>query len=375
MENKDAIELLKKYQAGKCTEKEKALLETWYLHRGSENEMDMPVDALERLLDEVWESLPVHQPAKTNVRPFYIIRAAAASVLLLLSVGAYFLLKTPERQQIVRHDQIVPGGNKAVLTLANGRQIMLTDAKNGTVAQQGGTMVSKTANGQVTYNVSTTGNSVEVVYNVMTTPRGGTWMLTLADGTKVWLNSISSIKYPTAFTGKERNVEITGEAYFEVAHNRDKPFHVTAGGQRIEVLGTHFNINAYPEEAAVKTTLLEGSVKLVKSLAGSAVESVILKPGQQAQVAAQIKVIKHADTDQVMAWKNGLFSFEKVSLQEVLRQLSRWYDVDVVYNGNIEPRKFGGEIGRDLNLSEVLDGLKASGVHFSVQGRRLIVMP
>jgi hypothetical protein len=335
--------------------------------------MDFPVDALERLLDEVWESLPVHQPVKTNVRPLYIMRAVAASVLLLLSVGVYFFLKPQQKQQIARHDQVVPGGNKAILTLANGQKIILTDAKNGAVARQGNIVVNKTAGGQVTYQVSNSTKSGQEVYNTMTTPRGGTWGLTLSDGTRVWLNSVSSIKYPTAFTGKERNVEITGEAYFEVAHNRTQPFHVTAGGQRVEVLGTHFNINAYPEEDAVKTTLLQGSVKLVKS-SGTTMESVILKPGQQAQVAAQIKVIKHADTDQVMAWKNGLFSFEKVSLQEVLRQLSRWYDVEVVYKGNIEPRKFGGEIGRDLNLSEVLDGLKASGVHFSLQGRRLIVM-
>jgi ferric-dicitrate binding protein FerR (iron transport regulator) len=373
MKNTDAVELLKKYRTGKCTEKEKALLETWYLQEATKSEMDFPVDALERLLDEVWESLPIHQPVKTNVRPLYIMRAVAASVLLLLSVGVYFFLKPQQKQQIARHDQVVPGGNKAILTLANGQKIILTDAKNGAVARQGNIVVNKTAGGQVTYQVSNSTKSGQEVYNTMTTPRGGTWGLTLSDGTRVWLNSVSSIKYPTAFTGKERNVEITGEAYFEVAHNRTQPFHVTAGGQRVEVLGTHFNINAYPEEDAVKTTLLQGSVKLVKS-SGTTMESVILKPGQQAQVAAQIKVIKHADTDQVMAWKNGLFSFEKVSLQEVLRQLSRWYDVEVVYKGNIEPRKFGGEIGRDLNLSEVLDGLKASGVHFSLQGRRLIVM-
>jgi ferric-dicitrate binding protein FerR (iron transport regulator) len=206
----------------------------------------------------------------------------------------------------------------------------------------------------------------------MSTPRGGQYALKLPDGTQVWLNSASSITYPTAFTGNERTVSITGEAYFEVMNDKSKPFHVMVNDMDVLVLGTHFNINSYQEERAVRTTLLEGSVKISQG----ASTGVILTPGQQAKVEQQqIKVINGADLEQVMAWKNGLFNFNKLSLEEIIRQLSRWYDVDVVYQGTIAPKKFGGEIERDLNLLEVLDVLKEAGVHFSIEGKRLIVMP
>jgi ferric-dicitrate binding protein FerR (iron transport regulator) len=212
----------------------------------------------------------------------------------------------------------------------------------------------------------------DVMYNTMNTPPGGQYKLKLPDGTNVWLNAASSITYPTAFMGKDRTVTITGEAYFEVANDRLKPFHVKVNEMDVEVFGTHFNVNAYNDEPAVKTTLLEGSVKVSKYAA-----SVILKPGEQTSVSQSSYPSQPipVETDLVMAWKNGLFNFNKVSLQDVMKQIARWYDVQIVYQGEIRPKKFGGEIQRDLNLSEVLEGLKETGIHFRIEGKKLIVLP
>ncbi len=301
---------------------------------------------------------------------------AAAAVMLLVSGSAYLWMNHHKNEPPVAaagkplpHD-VLPGGNKAILTLANGGTIILDSTANGTLAQQGNASVVKLANGQLAY--TTAGKETgPVLYNTMTTPRGGQYKIQLPDGTDVWLNAASSITYPTAFTGSERTVTVTGEVYFEVAKDKAKPFHVKVNNLFVDVLGTHFNINSYGDETAVKTTLLEGSVKIT---AGK--ENRMLRPGEQAQVAQhRVTVVSNADIDQVMAWKNGLFNFNKLSLQEVLRQLSRWYDVEVVYQGTLTPRKFGGEIQRDLNLSEVLDGLRETGVHFSIDGKKLIVTP
>ena len=301
---------------------------------------------------------------------------AAAAIILLLFTGAYLWMTRHKNEQSLaagskplQHD-VLPGGNKAILTLANGQKIMLDSAANGTLVQQGNTKVIKLANGQLAYTPAGKDKGV-VLYNTMTTPRGGQYKIQLPDGTDVWLNAASSVTYPTAFTGADRRVTITGEVYFEVAKDKAKPFRVNVNEVKVEVLGTHFNINSYGDETAIKTTLLEGSVKIT---AGK--DNRMLKPGEQAQVAQQrVTIVNNADLGQVMAWKNGLFNFNKLSLREVLRQLSRWYDVEVVYQGDVTPRKFGGEIQRDLNLSEVLDGLRETGIHFSIDGKKLVVTP
>jgi ferric-dicitrate binding protein FerR (iron transport regulator) len=245
---------------------------------------------------------------------------------------------------------------------------------NGVVTTQGKTTVS-ISNGKLVYNTGTDGN--EVLYNTMTTPKGREYQLVLPDGTTVWLNAASSITYPTAFTGKNRNVAITGEAYFEVVKDQTKPFHVKMNDTEVEVLGTHFNINAYPDEASINTTLLEGSVRVIRKN-----NMAMLKPGQQAQVntsspadAAGITVTSNADLDQVMAWKNGSFQFDGVPLSAAMRQLSRWYDVEVVYEKGVPDIKLGGEMKRDLNLSQVLKGLGKLGVNCKVEGKKLVVAP
>jgi len=307
--------------------------------------------------------------------------AAAASILLFLSVSGYFLWhKQAPGKQIAhnqpRHYDIAPGGNKAILTLANGKQIALTDAKNGTLAKQGAITINKTSNGQIIYTAAATIAQTPqlIAYNTITTPRGGQYQLTLADGTKVWLNAASSIKYPTAFTGNERRVEITGEAYFEVVHNAAKPFRVICNGQTVEDIGTHFNINAYSDEKAVKTTLLEGSVKV-----SSTGEDKILKPGEQSQLESGNIHVANANVDEVVAWKNGLFDFTDANVADVMRQLARWYDVDVEYQGKIPETLFTGKLHRNVNASQILDILSYFKVQFKIENegakKKIIVMP
>lgn len=298
--------------------------------------------------------------------------AVAASILLALGIGSYFIFfNQPKQNEIVKtdlpKDVEAPKGTKAMITLANGQKVLLDSLTSGTLAIQGNVNVVKTADGQIVYN----GSSTEIEYNTMFNPRGSKVVnLTLSDGTKVWLNSESSLRYPIAFAGNERGVEITGEAYFEVAKDAKKKFIVSGNGVTTEVLGTHFNVNTYTDESSVKVTLLEGSVKVTKAaLTG------LLKPGQQAQVSSEIKVVNGVDVDEVMAWKNGRFQFNKASLQEVMRQIARWYDVEISYEGKITPQQFGGKMQRDLNLSEVLDGLAKSQVHFRIEGKKVVVMP
>ncbi len=309
------------------------------------------------------------------VRGIHAIRRwgwAAAVLTLLVSTAAYFLLKpSPAKPVMVAVADIAPGSNKAVLTLADGSEMLLDSAGNRTI-QQGGTAIKQTG-GNLQYNA--TGNEAAGSYNTLTTPRGGQFRVTLPDGTKVWLNAASSLRYPTAFTGNERNVSITGEAYFEVAKNEEMPFRVAINATNtIEVLGTSFNVNAYTDGNYISTTLLTGLVR-VRSGNGQAV----LKPGQQAHATAAqpfVRVLEHADISKAIAWKNGLFNFQDADLKEVMQQLSRWYDIEVVYEHGIPDLQFIGEIDRSMPLSEVLKGLQMSGVNFRVEeGRRLVVYP
>jgi ferric-dicitrate binding protein FerR (iron transport regulator) len=276
---------------------------------------------------------------------------------------------------------IPPGRDGAILTLADGRQVVLDSLGNGVIATQNGTQV-ELKNGELAYNKNA--GVVVPVYNNLTTPKGRQFQLKLPDGSRVWLNAASSIRYPTAFSGKDRRVAVTGEAYFEVAHDKTKPFIVDIpsttgepGGSSIEVLGTQFNINAYDNEQSIKTTLLEGSVKIVKRQTANGKENpVILKPGQQAVLHdAQLTIHDHADIDKALAWKNGFFNFEDASLQEVMRQLERWYNIEVVYEKNIPDIRFGGKMSNDVSLSGLLRSLQEMEVHFRVEGRKLIVLP
>jgi len=385
-------ELLDRYLSGACSPEEQKQVEQWLDRQETGDNAWAQMDAsakaawMASLYRDIRHTVAAGDEPniiQAPVIPFYrrtLFRvSAAAMVLLLLGSGMYYWLgrQKPATTVAVRQParDVAPGGNKAVLTLAGGEQIVLDSAANGLLTQQGGTGIHK-QDGQIVYDRPRAADPgyQALVYNTMTTPRGGQYQLTLPDGTKVWLNAASSIHYPTAFAGKERRVSVTGEVYFEVAHTGN-PFIVeinAASGKQaeVEVLGTHFNINAYDDEPAIHTTLLEGKVRI--SAGGT-----ILLPGQQAQLSVaggSPQVVSRVDTEQVMAWKNHLFKFDSVDLKKVMRQLARWYNIDVSYEGNAPVSEmFFGEMQRSLNLSQVLKGLGGMGVHFRIEGRRLIV--
>ncbi|MES2275925.1 MAG: FecR domain-containing protein [Bacteroidota bacterium] len=302
--------------------------------------------------------------------------AIAASLLFFLSIGGYFLIhKDPDTQtsrQLVTH--VKKEFNKAMLTLANGKKIDLSDAKSGELVKESGLKIYKDRQGKLTYVVQGGDSDATqpISYNTMETPKGGQWHLILADGTHVWLNAASSIRYPTRFTGAERNVELSGEAYFEVAKKKDMPFIVKTSQTAIKVLGTHFNVNAY-ESADTKTTLLEGSIQ-----ASNSSSTILLKPGQQAIArsnASEIQ-IKNVNTDESVAWKNGYFVFHNDNILNIMNQLSRWYDIDVRYQGDVTQKRFDGTYSNSKDLPELLNALEQTGIiHFKMEGRRVTVMP
>ncbi|HEX8024084.1 FecR family protein, partial [Mucilaginibacter sp.] len=328
----------------------------------------------------LYEPLPLDNKVQlpvTRKKRYWPGYAAAASILLCLSVSFYFY-RQPKQQNLVKNNIVkndfLPGSNKAVLTLANGAKLSLTGGSKGLLARQGVTSINKKEEGKVEYRPAaddlTVVKPAGIMYNTVTTPKGGQYQVALPDGTKVWLNTASSIRFPTAFNGNNRQVEITGEVYFEVAKNKEKPFIVTSGSQKVTVLGTHFDINAYADEKVVKTTLLEGSVKVTT---GSGM--VLLKPGQQSQLNTENKLIvsNDIDTDEVIAWKKGYFQFNKADIQTIMNQISRWYDVEVKYEGQVEPGHYYGKISRNVNASKVLKVLELSGMHFTIEGGKIIV--
>lgn len=295
---------------------------------------------------------------------------AAACIALLLSIGGYLwftgdaeLTQTPIAE--VESEEIRPGKTGAVLTLADGSKVSLDSINTGVIALQGG-VKARVVNGKLLYE----GQGKEMLYNTMSTPKGRQFQVTLPDGTGVWLNAASSIRYPTAFTGAERKVEITGEVYFEVKKNI-RPFIVSADNRaEIAVLGTNFNVNSYSNESGVKATLLEGAVQVSKGI-----HSVIIKPGEQADVQQSIRVSKGVDLEKVMAWKAGLFNFENVSLGEAMRQLERWYDIEVIYQNGIPKIELEGEMSKDITLNGLMNVLKELGVRYKLEGRRLTILP
>jgi transmembrane sensor len=350
--------------------------------------INLPVESREadpRLVTSIESALDQFEIMKETGRPAgkiiplrkFLKPVAAAIILIIAGSILFYALRQNKpagmgrRPVAISSNELPPGTNKAVLTLSNKSTVVLDDARKGKLAQQGSSEVTRLANGQLIYK-PINGKAEEVVFNTLTTPRGGQFKLTLPDGSDVWLNAASSITYPTAFSGNERKVEITGEAYFEIAHDTRKPFKVALNGMEVKVLGTHFNINGYTDEANIKTTLLEGSVRL-----SNGNSTVLLKPGQQAQLAinGRLNVVSDVDIDQIVAWKNGYFSFSRADLRSVMRQIARWYDVDIKYEGKIPERQFGGKINRNSNAAEVLKVLEESKVHFRIENKIIIVTP
>ncbi|MEO6452535.1 MAG: FecR domain-containing protein [Ginsengibacter sp.] len=383
--------LLNAYSNNKILEAEEKELFTWV---NEENNYNLLQQHIQKLIEDYdsrepvpavdWENLYVQildksvtQNPSSVIRPIWWLRwSAAAAIVFLLGAGSYLYLNHPVAKnnittaktfkQPVKKDVAPPEKNKAVLTLADGRTIQLDSVGKGTLAHQGNVQVVKQADGQITYN----GTGSEGLYNILNVPRGSKIVtIRLSDGTQVWLNSESSLRYPASFTGTERKVEITGEAYFEVAHNAAMPFIVKKDAMEIKVLGTHFNIDTYEDEGVSKVTLLEGSIKVSKGDHQN-----LLRVGQQAQVNDNIRLINGVNIEEVMAWKNGKFQFgEKADLHLILMKIARWYDVEVEYEGAVIPEQFGGEMPMNSNLSQVLEILKTSGVKFTIEGKKVIV--
>jgi ferric-dicitrate binding protein FerR (iron transport regulator) len=337
----------------------KELLENaWHQHRPN---ADMPEAMSQRLLTALFAA---SAPKPAPVRLLRWAGAAAAAVLII--IAGWWLLQKEDKPAltVAQNSPIVPGSNGAVLTLADGRTVVLDSLKNGVFTTQGNTAL-KIENGQLVYDASN--NAGPVAFNTVNTPKGRQFQLVLPDGSKVWLNAASGITYPTAFTGTERKVSITGEAYFEVTKNPAQPFKVSIDeNNTVEVIGTHFNINAYKDEGYITTTLLEGKVKLAQT---------ILQPGEQAIVTsdASITINHSSDLEQVMAWKNGIFYFRNAGLELVMKQLERWYNIEVQYKGKIPAYKINGKMDRGLRLQEVLDFLEKMEVKYKLNGRTITI--
>lgn len=341
------------------------------------NEVAHDIEAA--LPDEVYTNIQqsIHKQSESNrAIPLKRRLMAVAAILILVIAAAGVLFKastnneTSSKQIISSVDKILPGTDKAVLRLSNGKIISLDSLNNQTISGDAGLISANS--GLLMYENEASASPDELIYNTISIPRGGQYQVILSDGTKVWLNSASTLHYPVVFIGNERNVELTGEAYFEVAKNANMPFKVKVKNTTVEVLGTHFNIMAYDDEQNLETTLLEGAVK-VSSLNNTSV----LKPGQQLQlsVTGVANLITNADVDEAVAWKNGLFRFNDADISSIMKQLERWYDIDVVFEGKIPLTHFGGEVSRSSNLLQVLKILETSGVHFEIEGRKLTVQP
>lgn len=302
--------------------------------------------------------------------------AVAASIAIALSSAFYFYTsRNPVTdRKTERVANIAPGTNKATLTLSNGKVITLDTATEGEIARQAGIVISKTQNGQLVYDIlkaqkdQSTG---DLTYNTIATPRGGQYQVNLPDGTKIWLNAASSLKYPAVFNGKQRRVELSGEAYFEVAKDKSHPFIVATDRQEVQVLGTHFNVNSYTDEVATKTTLLEGSVQV--SVLGTSNEGLVLKPGQQALLRSNSLNLYAVDTEETVAWKNGYFQFNEADLGSIMRQLSRWYNVDVTFESKPSTDLFHFRVPRNMSLTDLQKIFETNGINFKIEGRTLIV--
>lgn len=381
MDTQAFIELAEKVADGTATEDELSLYNNY------NNEFKRDTVRNEQLVDGK-KAIGLHLHKMTNGRaeittiPFYNRKAfrcltAACIALIATAIGATFYNNHPkplkDKNRVVLKNDVKPGGNKAVLHLADGTRVVLDNTDNATVAEEGGISITKTKNGQLIYKVTNpalaaNGPGAVVTYHTVSTPKGGQYQVFLSDGTKVWLNASSSLKFPTSFAARQRSVKLTGEAYFDVAEMTDKPFVVNVNEMKVEVLGTHFNVMAYPDEQYINTTLVDGSLKVIKNK-----ESRVLMPWQQARVSEGIKVV--SATSDAIAWKNGLTTFKDADVRTIMRQIARWYDVEVKFNGDIPRTLFSGEISRNANLSELIKTSGLSNIQLKLEGRVITLMP
>lgn len=413
IQNDKIVEILWKYlREESLTAGEKEILDVWlsgspfnqkvFDEVMNEDSLEKDIELLlKRRTESIWNKIvPATReedlkPAAVRMRNRWYNVAAAIVVVLILSSGAFFLLNqkfqkdlSPSTATIAAErleNDIAPGGNKAILTLANGSTITLDKVANGTLSKQGEVKINKTQDGQLVYEASNLliADQTPLTFNTLSTPRGGQYQVILPDGSKVWLNAASTLRYPTVFNNKERVVELTGEAYFEIASSRNStkvPFHVKANNMNVEVLGTHFNVNAYKDENYMNTTLLEGAVKVSQGA-----EQCLLKPGQRAEVANEelfpirpfrkIHVTDDANVDEATAWKNGYFYFKSLHIENIMNQLSRWYNVNVIYQSTKPKGSYSGKVNRNTHISEVLAMLEVSGIRTRLNGNNIVVLP
>lgn len=394
MNQREAALLLEKYNNGSATAEEIKLLENWYSGESFTRKLsDRDID-FERLKDEIWQgtlkranltALGEHSSPKRKgwTGQFWI--AAAAVLILCLGVGYFFIRQNTNdfSKTLTVANRIKAGQKRATLTLANGKKIVLSDAVKGKLAEEAGVSITKTADGQLIYHVIPGKNQDQqsAMMNTISTARGEDYQVVLPDGSKIWLNAQSSLKYPASFAGsKDRKVELNGEAYFEITKDKEHPFKVKTYRQEVEVLGTHFNISSYAGEDGTKTTLLEGSVKIsplsyTSGKEGAALSqyAIMLKPGEQAFQSQGNISVTSADTEQAVAWKEGWFYFKSTSLKNVLREASKWYDLEVIYENNIPSDHFTGKVPRTASLGKFIKMLRLSDIKFRIEGRKIII--
>jgi transmembrane sensor len=390
MQKEEVQELVEKYLHNNASREEEERLLQWYW-RQSNLESEWELNSSQSELDlksMIYDKITGHDQIESdqNNNPKNKLNKVGIAVLFLaiLALASFFNSNQIQKSStdkifaIQKPVDILPGGNKAILTLADGRKIELDESENGILVNQGGIKVHKNSDGIIEYTFSKqetvslrTLDEAEPVFNTIETPVGGKYQLNLADGSKVWLNSSSSLRFPIFFSEDNREVELKGEAYFEVSKDSKRKFSVRSGIQTVEVLGTQFNINAYSDEKSIKTTLFEGEIRVIDLKTN---DSKLLKPGEQSNIDQSIE-IKRIDTQTEIAWKEGYFHFKRADIETVMRQLGRWYGVTARYESNLPERHFSGAISNSLTLLEVLEILEKSDIHFSLNGKEVVVMP
>lgn len=366
-------DLLDRYQKGRCTAEELEEIEQWYRQLGDSSlktPIDSDSDESEAYVDNQYRDFKTRIKNDSTLKRILPLLKVAAVLVLLIGGSLLLLLfrKEGTTQPTGVLADIGPGGDHATLTLSDGKTLHLDSIENGSISLTGNLQAIKTGNGSLIYNGSTS-NTETPLYNILSTPRGGKYMIRLADGTKVWLNAATALRFPIAFSAKERKVELSGEAYFEIESDPQKPFLVYSGTQEIKVLGTHFNVMAYPEEKNITTTLLEGRVMV--NTGGS---NVNLFPGQAAVLENGKISSRKADVEQAIAWKDGILDMNGLSLEEVMRKIARWYDVEIIYKNQIPTKKLSGQMDRGLMLSELVEGLRTMGLDIRIKGKKLIII-
>ncbi|MES2829237.1 MAG: FecR domain-containing protein [Bacteroidota bacterium] len=367
----DIKDLLEKHKDGTILPEEQAFLETWYLNWRPETKA-VSSQEVRRSKAKVWGALENQQINTT----LWLKLSGVAAVFLIIAV--YWIarpddagsLKNPVNAQVNADSK--PASSKAILTLASGEEVILENSSTAKPVQQGNVTIRQAAGGKLVYDPSESGTETTAMINKISTPRGGQYQLVLSDGTKVWLNAASSISFPVAFLGNKREVSVTGEAYFEVAHNKSRPFVVSAEDQEITVLGTHFNVSAYNDDDFTSTALISGLINVKSKKSGIAK---VVHPGQAALSSLEDPLsVEKVNTDDVLSWKNGYFQFDNQSIYSIMKIMTRWYDVDVEYRGGASNERFGGTFSRGKNLSESLSNLEKLGkVHFKILPKKVIV--